>query len=180
MTKNRGISMRHRYDFGCAFFSGLAATIFLPNLAMAQCGAETLFSCQTGGKIVEVCLDGDTVSYAFGPKNKPDMEISTPLTELSYRPWNGIGSMMSDAVQFTNGDYSYEVWAGIQKMNDETAPAPEWSGGVNILKGEDLVAYLDCDTIPDVYQLDSLNDLKQAAGQCFDFDSQSWKTQCNN
>jgi hypothetical protein len=108
------------------------------------------------------------------------MQISTPLKDLIYRPWNGIGIMMSDAVQFTHGDYSYEVWAGIEKMMDEAAPAPEWSGGVNVLKGADVVASLSCDSVPDVYQLDSLYDLKQAAGQCFDYESQGWKTQCSN
>ena len=58
---------------------------------------------------------------------------------------------------------------------DETAIL---EGGVNVIKGDKTLATLTCDKGSVAQGLDAISDLKSGIGQCWDYDSQSWRTGC--
>lgn len=124
-------------------------------------------------------MQGGLVTYAFGPKGAPDLQISAAPGDLGYLPWNGIGTEMPEAVQFQSGDYTYEVWYSVRKMMDESEPLPPPAGGVRVLQGDDLVADLACSAPPDIYDLYLIYEAKLVAGQCYDWESQSWAAVCS-
>ncbi|NIY79982.1 hypothetical protein HCZ23_10950 [Celeribacter sp. HF31] len=128
------------------------ALIFAAGMAQAAqyClldGTE-VFSCtfNGGAKAVELCdaiwEDGDMVSYGFFKSNgEVEKEILQEKVTLSYTPWNGMGTYMSDSVTLSaDGGYAYEVWAG----GEQSAEAA-LEGGINVLQNDDVIATLSCD-----------------------------------
>jgi hypothetical protein len=154
----------------------LSLALLTPLPALAQCPGEVLFSCPIKAKTLEVCLTGGTAIYSFGPKGAPDLTITTPVADLAYQPWPGIGRTIWDSVRFHNDGVDYEVWAALDKMMEEGQPEPDWQGGVTVTRGDEILAELACTAPPDPPWLDQLFAAKEAAGQCWNFDSQSWQT----
>lgn len=111
-------------------------------------GAE-MFSCtvKDDKKAVAICdmvwEDGDKVSYAFfEPGQAPELAIERRKAQMAYRPWNGVGRWVSDAVTFmaADGVHAYEVWYAYDRNE-----GGEIDGGVNVLKNGEEIARLACD-----------------------------------
>lgn len=142
--------------------------------AACPTGAE-VFSCTIKGKPLRLCHEAGVLTYSFGPAGKPDLSLSQPLETLAFTPWPGIGSDIWETVAFPNQGYTYEVWTSVTRDPESTAGL---RGGVTVLQGETTVAQLTCDPGTPSQSLDVIYDLKEAIGQCWDFDSRSWQTVC--
>jgi hypothetical protein len=148
--------------------------ILLAAPANAACQGDEAFSCPIGKKTLDVCYWKGMLTYRFGREGKPDLTISEPLETVAYTPWPGIGRAIWDSVAFENEGVTYEVWSSFDRM-DENAVL---EGGVNVMRGDKMLATLTCDKGSVERGLDTISDLKAGIGQCWSYDSQSWGT-CN-
>lgn len=149
--------------------------ILLAAPAGATCQGDTVFSCRIGAKILEVCHAAGALTYAFGPEGQPELTLSRPLATAAFTPWPGIGSEIWETVAFPSRDHVYEVWTSVLRDPESTAGL---RGGVDVLRGEELVARLRCDPGTPSQSLDVIYDLKTAIGQCWDFDAKAWTRSC--
>lgn len=155
----------------------LTLGLFLPTTALADCpGGAEVFSCTIGKKTLEICHRQNTLTYSFGPPGAPDIALTQPLATVAFTPWPGVGSTIWESVAFPNQGYTYEVWTAVERDPEDTKGL---QGGINVLKGEALQAQLTCDPGTASQSLDAIFGLKEAIGQCWDFDSRSWATTCN-
>lgn len=153
----------------------LLALIF-PVPAFAACDGTTLVSCPIrGADWLEVCLNGDDLTYAYGPIGQaPDLSLRDPLINGAYTPWNGIGRSMSDSITFTNAEYTYEVFASFDRL-DENAIT---ENGVSILKNGNHVTTLTCDPAIGMTLFDTLYDHMGARGYCWNRVDEVWARTC--
>ena len=156
------------------------AALALGASADSSAAGEVLFDCAIGDKQLSVTLEGDTATYTFGPKGAPEITLTAAPRDLNYLPWNGIGRFMPEAVEFENQGIIYQVWYGIEKLIDETAPLPPIRGGVWVMSGDEVLADLTCDSAPRVYALEGIYAAKEAAGQCYDGENQNWHEGCTD
>lgn len=152
----------------------LCLALCAPATAFAACPGEVLLSCPIGKKQLDLCLTSSAVTYSFGPRGAPELVLSSPLTEAAFQPWPGVGSAIWDAVSFTNKGTTYEVWTSL----DRNTPNAVWEGGVNVLKGEALVAQLTCAPGTVQGELSAIFAAKEAAGLCWSHESFRWQTAC--
>ncbi len=138
--------------------------------AQAACQGDEAFSCQIGGKRVEVCYWKGMLTYRFGPEGKPELTLNERLETVAFTPWPGIGSSLWETVAFRNEGYTYEIWTSIERDPETTEPR---SGGVRVLQGDATVADLACDR-GTATPMDTLYDLKDGIGQCWDMETQTW------
>lgn len=136
----------------------------------AACQGDEAFSCQIGAKRVEVCYWKGMLTYRFGRDGKAEITLNEPLESVAFTPWPGIGSSLWETVAFHNEGYTYEVWTSVERDPEATEPR---AGGVRILQGEETVAELSCDR-GTATPMDTLYDLKDGIGQCWDMGSQTW------
>ena len=154
----------------------LLAVLPLPAFADCPAGGE-VFSCQIGAKGLEICHQGDDLTYAFGPKGAPELTISESLTTVNFTPWPGVSNNIWENVVFVNDDYAYDVWTSVARDPEDTIGL---QGGVRVLNGEETVAELTCDPGTPSQSLDGIWDLKESVGMCWEFSSFSWKTTSDN
>ncbi|MDQ2093252.1 hypothetical protein [Rhodalgimonas zhirmunskyi] len=163
-----------RYQVLAIALSSIASTS-----AWAGCVSEemTFVSCTVkGGKMLSVCLEGDMAVYRFGPEGAPEITLSEPLATIDYRPWPGIGSTIWEVVRFTNGDITYAVNGSILRIAADEADGPNLGGGVEVWRGENLLATLEC--LPSSVAFpwsQTIGDAKRAAGLEWFPEDQSWK-----
>ncbi|MFQ6549740.1 hypothetical protein AADZ90_017460 [Aestuariibius sp. 2305UL40-4] len=144
-------------------------------------GSEAFVSCtiEDGRKSLDVCLEGDIVTYRFGEVGQPpELAMSVPVREVEFEPWPGVSRSIWEAVTFRRGDYAYEVFGGFHReTNHETEEVEtEPFGGVSVRRGEERVAQLNCDPGPTGYGFSSaIYDAKVDAGQCWDNREFVWK-----
>lgn len=151
---------------------------FLPLPAAADClPGGTVFSCQMGGKTLEICNETDVLIYNFGPPGAPELIIAEPLETVTFTPWPGVGSAIWEMVTFQNEGHVYEVVTSVDRDpgGDQTL-----QGGVYVTKDDTMIAELYCDPGTASNALDVLWDLKESIGQCWDFETTSWQTTCSN
>ncbi|WP_225027061.1 hypothetical protein [Xinfangfangia pollutisoli] len=153
----------------------LILALSLPFPAFADCAGELLFSCPIKAARLEVCLTGATATYSFGPAGKPDLTLETPVADLDFQPWPGIGRAIWQTVRFHNRGVVYEVWSSLEKQMEENQPEPAWQGGVTVQQGDQVLAELSCSTAPDPSDLDLIFQAKEAAGQCWNYSTQTWQ-----
>lgn len=135
------------------------------------CG-EIIHACtfKGGTTAVQVCLNNDTVSYAYGPNGgTPDLSLEVSIRDAEYTPWPGVGNSIAEGVTFRNGGFSYEVFGGSPKLdeNDELGPM---FGGIVISENDETIARLSCDVGSVVwggYGTDGIYGAKTDAGQCW-------------
>lgn len=154
-------------------------------MAFAQCATpqDTFLSCtfSQGRKAVDVCVEGDNMTYRFGSVGKaPDLALSVPVVDADYTPWPGVGRAIWETVTFQNGKTSYVV-AGVidRKFSDEenNGAEPAISGLINVVEGDETLATLDCDAgSVDFGYGGSIYDAKKAAGQCYNLEEQRWES----
>ena len=134
--------------------------------------SETVLGCTAkgGAKEIAVVIDGDTISYSFGPAGgAPDLQLSEPVATVLHQPWSGVGRAIWEATTFTNAGYAYEVWMSVERQEDAVP-----SGGVAVLQGEAEVARIDCDPGSARVTLWAVSDAKEAQGICWDLQTFSW------
>ena len=139
-----------------------------PALAGEYCLLDDgeMFTCtfQGGAKAVEVCdafwLDDTAVSYAFFKRNgEIEKEIVTEKALLIATPFNGMGSVITEAVRFNAGEgYAYEVFYSSERSADAVE-----EGGINVLKDEEVIATLSCDAGSVTHRLGELVEMVETA-----------------
>lgn len=147
--------------------------VLLPLPALACPSGEALLSCPIGKKQLEVCLTADAVTYGFGPKGAPELTLTSPIRDAAYTPWPGIGSAIWDSVAFANKGTTYEVWTSVQRDPESTQG---YQGGVTVRQGDAVQAQLTCANGTVAGDLSAIFDAKEAAGQCWNFETQGWET----
>ena len=157
--------------------------IATPINAFAECATpqDTFLSCtfSQGRKAVDVCVEGDMLTYRFGAVGKtPDLVMSVPVVNADYTPWPGVSRSIWETVAFLNRGVRYEVTGSIDRNyyeNDEVQI--EDRGMIEVIKGEQTLATLECDagSVEFAYG-GSIYDAKTAAGQCWDFEGLRWGT----
>lgn len=149
----------------------------LASPAAAACPNDSeIFSCTIDGKPLQVCHWKGALIYNFGPEDKPELSLSTPLETAAFTPWPGIGGAIWETVAFPNQGYTYEVWTSVERDPEATGGL---EAGINVLQGEAMVAQLACDPGTPSQSLDVIYGLKEAIGQCWDFDTKAWTRNCS-
>lgn len=138
--------------------------------AHAACQGDEAFSCQIGTKSLQICYWKGMLTYSFGREGKPELFLNERLETVDFTPWPGIGSSLWETVAFQNAGYTYEVWTSVERDPEATEPR---SGGVRVMQGDATVAELTCDR-GTATPMDTLYDLKDGIGQCWDLNSQTW------
>ena len=158
----------------------ILALSLLASPAHALCQADEIFSCQIGKKSLEVCTWKGMLIYQFGPEGAPEIFLNTPVEDADFTPWPGIGRTMWDEMAFHNEGITYQVWAAIEKQLEEGQPEPVLQGGVNVMKGDEMLANLTCNEGTVRSGLDTIWAMKTDIGQCWNYESQVWQTTpCN-
>jgi len=123
------------------------------NAASAAClpDEQTFMACQIAenGKSLRVCFDDRTAFYRYGePDQAPDLALSEPIASLNYEPWSGVGRSIGELVSFENKGYTYDVFAGFERMfgDEEYEDIPHRSfGGVRVSRDHAVAVELACD-----------------------------------
>ncbi len=139
---------------------------------------QTFMACKIAdsGKSLRVCFDDDTVHYRFGAADQsPELALSVAMVEAVYQPWPGIGRAIWESVAFPNADYTYEVFAGFDRMVEGDEDESAGFGGVHVMRNDQIVGELRC--APESLDFtwgEGLFAAKEAAGMTFDLESQTW------
>ncbi|MFZ1389365.1 MAG: hypothetical protein WBP46_17425 [Thiolinea sp.] len=122
----------------------LITAVMMGHSAFAACaGSKTLFYCktQTNNKQIELCDAGKTITYSFGKiGKKPELAIAVPRADASTWQWAGIGRTMSYSVNVPNGEYNYNVFWGVDRL-EENHPI---EAGVNVEQNGSLLVTVLC------------------------------------
>ena len=123
-----------------------------------------------------MCLTEDELVYRFGRPDAPQIELSAPLSDGTFRPWNGIGRELTTSVRFTNGDHSYDVWWSADRL---AADRPV-SAGVTVFQSDRYLAQIECapETVGDSFE-PPLTDAMRRRGLCWSAETQTGWTQCD-
>lgn len=90
-----------------------------PLYAKCDKDSQALFFCkiQKSGKLLEVCDAGKTINYSFGKANKkPELALALSRNKVSTYQWSGVGRYENYSVMIPNGDTTYNVFWGIDKL----------------------------------------------------------------
>ncbi len=140
----------------------LAVLTFASATSFADCRKEgkVLFQCTTAkGKVIELCDSGKTIDYSFGkPREKPEIVVRAVRGDASTTQYEGIGRWESYSVDVPNGDTTYSVFWGVDKLSsNHTIEA-----GVNVEKGGKQVGRVLC--APNSKVLQNLEGVKLKRG----------------
>lgn len=104
-------------------FLCILLALSITSSASAECdkGSTTVFSCLAAkGKLIQVCDSGKTIDYSFGKPNLPsELIVHASRSEVSTFQWKGFGRYISYAVEVPNGDTTYNVFWGMDRLTDE-------------------------------------------------------------
>lgn len=145
---------------------GISATAStaVSTAASAQCAhnEEVLLTCSVGQKQLSLCRAGAAdILYSFSGPQGIELRLYRAAGDYEYRPWPGIGRTIWESVRFSNGPFSYEVFASYDKI-DQTSAA-----GVSVLRAETELARFTCDDgSGGAFFFDPLYDALDAAGYC--------------
>ena len=151
-----------------------------PMYAACPLETDTFLSCTIANRHhgLDVCIDGDQVSYAYGlPKQPPELSLVSEIATLEYQPWPGVGRSIWEEVTFHNGNYSYTVSAGFDRTATEgvTIPPSAYFGGVVVHRAGDELTSLMCQRETVVFPwTEALGQGKHRAGLRWDMETQSW------
>jgi len=120
----------------CAFGMSTAAS------AACENGNKTVFSCLTAkGKLIQVCDSDKTIDYSFGkPGLSPEIIVLAPRSAASTFQWQGVGRYLSYTVEVPNGNTTYSVFWGADRLAD----AHPIEAGVNVEVNKKLIATVKC------------------------------------
>lgn len=149
--------------------------------ASAQCGGvlEPFLTCEIGvkRKALSVCYNDDIVTYRFGPADRPELVLTETVATIDFTPWPGVGRSIWEEVRFHNGDYTYTVYAGFDRMfgdEKDTDIENRFFGSVTVTRNGQTLAELSCnpDTVDAPWS--GLFDAKIAAGLTWDYQARVW------
>ncbi|MHA7876383.1 hypothetical protein [Roseivivax sp.] len=129
-----------------------------------------------GARQLDLCLQGGVLIYRYGPPEGPaEMLLARPVTEVDMLPWPGIGRYFWEVLTLYNGPVAYELYVSADRLDLE-APA---EGGVTVIEDGEALAQLTCDpgTLSEM-DLYPVFEAKEAAGQRYCPESQSWDGAC--
>lgn len=144
--------------------------------AWADCGVDgtVLVACdiENSTNQLETCLMGDTVTYAFGPKDAPDLSLTRHVRDVDVVPWPGVGRWIWEEFTLTNGAYSYAVHYSFERNPENMAIG----GGVTVRQGETVLVELECASASVNFSgfPSPVFDAKIAAGQAWDSKANAW------
>ena len=112
-------------------------------LLLTPPATDTLLSCSTGTKRIEVTSDGTTLTYRFGKPGKPEITLTGSAssgTVFYHRELCARGENQS--LRFVSGEYSYAVFASWSAPSGGGAEYAR--AGVIVLQGEREVGRAIC------------------------------------
>jgi hypothetical protein len=112
-------------------------------LLLAPPATDTLLSCSTGAKRIEVTSDGTNLTYRFGKPGKPELTLTGNAksgTVFYHRTLYARGE--DQTLRFVSGDYSYVVFASYYAPDGGGAEISR--AGVVILEGEREIGRAIC------------------------------------
>lgn len=122
----------------------MAGLMLLSASAFAQsCPSNnSIFSCSTtNGKVVQVCDEGKTLSYAFGRAGQtPELSFSVPREKASTFQWEGMGRYISYSVTLPNGATHYTTYFSVDRSTEDLNP----DAGINVETNAQLLAQVKC------------------------------------
>ena len=121
-----------------AFSFGLSSGV----MAACEKGSKTVFSCLAAkGKRIQVCDSGKTIEYSFGKTDeRPEITVRAQRAEASTFQWQGIGRYISYTVEIPNGNTTYAVFWGADKLTENHAV----EAGVSVEVDKKPVATVKC------------------------------------
>lgn len=159
----------------------------LPAQAIATCAdtATPIFTCtlKQATKQVEVCLQNDGFSYAYGsPGQAPELTLTALITDGVYRPWSGFGRSIWESLTLRNNEYAYEVGMSFDKIISVEG-GDSLSGGIDVQKHQpggkvEYLVYLECDKGSLSFNTDLVYQAYEDAGLCWDYSDFHWKSEC--
>ncbi len=121
-----------------------ALTVGFSAAAMGACeeGSKTVFSCITAkSKLIQVCDSGKTINYSFGKLNStPEIVVRVSRSEASTYQWSGVGRTIYYSVDVPNGNTTYSVFSGFDRLVDKYP----FEAGVQIEVNKKHVATVKC------------------------------------
>lgn len=156
------------------------ASLCAASAASAACSGPgtALFTCtfKGGKKQVNVCLQGNVVLYSFGATGRaPELLLGRDVTQVGFTPWSGVGRSIWEELTLSSGDFAYALSYSIDRAPDGDLP----SGQLMVGRGGRTLANLNCDVgSVDIHDFYPLFEAKEAAGQRFCIDTQSWGAGC--
>ncbi len=154
----------------------LFAALCLP-VPVQACPGDLILSCTAKGgtRALEVCLEGDAFTYAYGPVGRaPELTLREPLANGTLYPWQGFGRAIAESIGFANGPFRYEVFYSVDRL-DENHPS---EGSVSVTRDGAEIAYIACDPGSAELGLFAAQDGMQALGLCWSQDAEGWTTTC--
>lgn len=158
--------------------NALAVGVVLATASMSHAETTELMFCamQNSSKMVSVRLDGTDVVYAFGNLNEmSDLILTTPVAEVDYQPWPGVGNTIWETITFYNDGYEYVVVMGAERQDN-----PQRYGGITVRRAGEEIASLECIPSSVSFSFDNqLYDAKTEAGWCLDRGPKGGWTRCD-
>ncbi|OUC16300.1 MAG: hypothetical protein B0A82_01865 [Alkalinema sp. CACIAM 70d] len=101
-----------------------------------------LFSCLTdNGKEILLYETDTTIEYSFGrPDETPELALQVPRDRASTWQWKGVGRWMSYAVDVPNGETTYSVFWGVDRLSKTS----EIEAGVRVKNNGKIAATVNC------------------------------------
>lgn len=128
----------------------------------AECRGRILLQCDTSAtRSLQVCLQGETFHYSYGPRGRPEISLTASAASGPVTPWPGVGSAIWSGLTFQNAAHSYQVWTSFERGGGDYEAA-----GVTVLKGDSTIATVNC--LPDKTQkpLPLFEDVMTGLGYC--------------
>ncbi|MFM2429527.1 MAG: hypothetical protein RLZZ511_740 [Cyanobacteriota bacterium] len=99
-----------------------------------------LFACTTeNGKEITLFETETTIDYSFGrPGQRPELELKVPRDQASTWQWHGFGRWMNYSVSVPNGDTTYTVFSGVDKLS------PRKESGVEVRRNGETLTTVNC------------------------------------
>ena len=117
--------------------------LMLAALLLAPPATDTILSCSTGAKRIEVTSDGTNLTYRFGRPGKPEITLTGSAasgTVFYHRELYARGE--DQTLRFVSGEYHYVVFAS---WSAPSGGGAEYSrAGVVVMQGEREIARAIC------------------------------------
>ena len=102
--------------------------------------AQDIFICDTAkGREVRVTREGDAVTYAYGPRGKPDITLRRDISDISSGGDGYYSGLHSFMWGIPNWQWLYLVWS--QSYGDAKEP---YEGGVDVYRKGRRVSRVSC------------------------------------
>lgn len=120
--------------------------------ALAECpdGQRLFMSCliEDRDRVVVACMNDSVASYRYGPRGaEPELTLTRAFGQgATSIPWPGVGRSIWEGLTLRNGDFTYEVYGGFDRMTAVEDPEQDSRfGGIVVMQdGRGEIARLSC------------------------------------